>query len=123
MISPNYKPSGGITLSVGGLAPPSLARRAGGSEDFACGGLPNVSSAPSPGMRSTSLACQMALPVSTQEICASSGHIVIGGIDVDLSATFFGCGGCTSHFGGLNNDAGSAQATQISAYTRLAEAT
>ena len=64
MISPNYKPSGGITLSVGGLAPPSLARRAGGSEDFACGGLPNVSSAPSPGMRSTSLACQMALPES-----------------------------------------------------------
>ena len=62
MVSPNYKPPGGITLSVGGLAPPSMTRRAVVFDDFACGGLPNVSSAPSPCMRSTSLACQMALP-------------------------------------------------------------
>ena len=76
MVSPNYKPSGGITLSVGGLAPPSMTRRAGGLEDFACGGLPNVSSAPSPCMRSTSLACQMALPGSLPKKSAPPGGIL-----------------------------------------------
>ena len=73
MVSPNYKPSGGITLSVGGLAPPSMTRRAGGLDDFACGGLPNVSSAPSPCMRSTSLACQMALPGALPKKSAPPG--------------------------------------------------
>ena len=107
MVSPNYKPSGGITLSVGGLAPPSMTRRAGGLDDFACGGLPNVSSAPSPCMRSTSLACQMALPGALpKEIRSSRGLSVIGGVDADFSTTFLGCDGCTSHFGGLNNYAG-----------------
>ena len=50
LISPHYKPSGGIALSVGGLAPPSLPRRAGSFVDHTCGGLSNVSLAPSTSM-------------------------------------------------------------------------
>ena len=73
MVSPNYRPPGGTTLSVGGLAPPSMTRRAVVFDDFACGGLPNVSSAPSPCMRSTSLACQMALPGAPPKKSAPPG--------------------------------------------------
>lgn len=64
-VSPNYKPLGGVALSFGGLAPPPLTQRAGVTGEPPCGGLPNVSSAPSTCMRSSSLACQMALPTNT----------------------------------------------------------
>ena len=74
MVSPNYKPSGGIALSVGGLAP--LTRRAEVPEDYACGGLPNVSSVPSPCMRSTSLVSQMALPASLPKKSAFQGGLL-----------------------------------------------
>ena len=76
MVSPNYKPSGEIALSVGGLAPPSLTRRARVLGEYSCGGLPNVSSAPSPCMRSTSLACQMALPTSLPKKPAPQGGLL-----------------------------------------------
>ena len=76
MVSSNYKPSDGIALSVGGLAPPSLTRRAGVPGEYACGGLPNVSLAPSPCMRSTSLACQMALPAYLPKTSAPQGGLL-----------------------------------------------
>ena len=133
MVSPNYKPSGGIALSVGGLAPPSLTRRAGIPEDYACGGLPNVSSAPSPCMRSKSLVCQMALPASLPKKSAPQGGLLSLELSTPTSQplsldamvvrpTLADSTTMLALHKQLNNDAGSAQATQISASTRLAEA-
>lgn len=75
-VNTNYKPLGGGALSFGGLAPPPMAPRAGSVNDLPCGGLQNVSAAPSPCMRSSSLAGQLALPSYMPRKAVSQGGLL-----------------------------------------------
>lgn len=75
-VNANHKPWVGDAVSLGGLAPPPLAPRAGSVNDLPCGGLDNVSAAPSPCMRSPSLAGQLALPSCMPRRAVPQGGIL-----------------------------------------------